>query len=517
MSRLLRSGAIISAMTMVSRVLGLIRDMVVAHYFSTVATDAFYVAFRIPNLLRRLFAEGAFSLAFVPVLSEYKEKHSRQELNDLIDHVAGYLGLILFVVTLIGVIAAPIIMLIFAPGFGSKPESRPDLAIDMLRITFPYILFISLTAFVSGILNTFHKFAIPAFTPALLNIVMIAMAIFAAPYFNEPIMALAWGVFIAGIAQLVFQLPSLARLGLLPKFKLKGKHEGVSRIMRLMGPAIFGSSVAQLNLLINTMLASFLAAGSISWLYYSDRFVELPLAIVGVALGTVILPKLSSDHTKADASQFRHTMDWALRMGLLISIPSTIGLMMLAEPILAAVMLHGKFTWSDVEMSALSLMTYSFGLSGFIMVKVLAPGFYSRQDTKTPVKIGMISVVSNIVLNMLIVLPWYFSGKPGAHAGLALATALAGYVNSGLLFYKLHQQQIFSPEQGWASYLAKVAFACVIMISALWLATPHDHYWQTTPITYKALSLMGLILLALTSYFGSLRLMGMPFKQMLGR
>ena len=517
MSRLLRSGAIISAMTLISRVLGLIRDMVVAHYFSTAATDAFYVAFRIPNLLRRLFAEGAFSLAFVPVLSEYKEKRSRAELKDLIDHVAGYLGLILFIVTLIGVIAAPIIMLIFAPGFGSKPESRPDLAIDMLRITFPYILFISLTAFVSGILNTFHKFAIPAFTPALLNVVMIAMAMFAAPYFNEPIMALAWGVFIAGIAQLVFQLPSLARLGLLPKFKLKGKHEGVSRIMRLMGPAIFGSSVAQLNLLINTMLASFLAAGSISWLYYSDRFVELPLAIVGVALGTVILPKLSSDHAKADATQFRHTMDWALRMGLLISIPSTIGLMMLSEPILAAVMLHGKFTWSDVQMSALSLMTYSFGLSGFIMVKVLAPGFYSRQDTKTPVKIGMISVVSNIVLNMLIVLPWYFSGKPGAHAGLALATALAGYVNAGLLFYKLHQQKIFSPEQGWTTYLLKVALACLIMITALWFTIPNDHYWQTTPIAHKALSLVGLILLALISYFGSLRLMGMPFKQMLGR
>jgi putative peptidoglycan lipid II flippase len=346
---------------------------------------------------------------------------------------------------------------------------------------------------------------------------MIAMAMFAAPYFDEPIMALAWGVFIAGVAQLIFQLPSLVRLGLLPKFKIKGQHEGVSRIMRLMGPAIFGSSVAQLNLLINTMLASFLAAGSISWLYYSDRFVELPLAIVGVALGTVILPKLSSDHAKADASQFRHTMDWALRMGLLISIPSTIGLMMLSEPILAAVMLHGKFTWSDVQMSALSLMTYSFGLSGFIMVKVLAPGFYSRQDTKTPVKVGMVSVLANIVLNMLIVLPWYFSGKPGAHAGLALATALAGYVNSGLLFYKLNQQKIFSPEQGWTRYLLKVALACVIMMMALWLATPNDHYWQSTPIGYKTLSLCGLIVLALISYFGSLRLLGMPFKQMLGR
>lgn len=373
MSRLLRSGAVISAMTMISRVLGLLRDMIVARYFPVDgATDAFYVAFRIPNLLRRLFAEGAFSLAFVPVLSEYKTKQDRETLKDLIDHVAGYLALILLVITVIGIVAAPIVMWVFAPGFASKPSARPDLAVDMLRITFPYILFISLTAFVSGILNTFHKFAIPALTPALLNVVMIAAAVWGAPYFDEPIMALAWGVFFAGIAQLVFQLPTLTRLGLLPRFRVRRKHEGVSRIMTLMIPTLFGSSIAQLNLLINTLLASFLAVGSISWLYYSDRFVELPLAIVGVALGTVILPKLSSDHAKADATQFRHTMDWALRLGLLISLPATLGLVLLAKPILATVMMHGEFAWQDVQMSSLSLMTYAVGLSGFILVKVLA-------------------------------------------------------------------------------------------------------------------------------------------------
>jgi putative peptidoglycan lipid II flippase len=517
-SRLLRSGAVISAMTMVSRVLGLLRDMVVARYFPVDgATDAFYVAFRIPNLLRRLFAEGAFSLAFVPVLSEYKEKQDRETLKDLIDHVAGYLALILLVITVIGIVAAPVVMWVFAPGFAAKPEARPDLAVEMLRITFPYILFISLTAFVSGILNTFHKFAIPALTPAFLNVIMIAAAIWGSPYFDEPVLALAWGVFFAGIAQLGFQLPTLSRLGLLPRFRIRRAHEGVSRIMKLMLPTLFGSSVAQLNLLINTMLASFLAVGSISWLYYSDRFVELPLAIVGVALGTVILPKLSSDHAKADAKQFQHTMDWALRLGILVSLPATLGLMLLSEPILATVMMHGAYVWKDVQMSSLSLMTYSSGLSGFILVKVLAPGFYSRQDTKTPVKIGVIAIVSNMLLNVLIVLPWHLSGTPGAHAGLALATALASYVNAGLLFYHLHKQQIFDPEKGWSAFLLKIAAACVVMGGLLWFSSPSDQWWQDTAVWQKVAALCGLIVLALVGYFMTLRVLGMQFKQMLGR
>lgn len=518
MSRLLRSGAVISAMTMISRVLGLLRDMVVARYFPVDgATDAFYVAFRIPNLLRRLFAEGAFSLAFVPVLSEYREKQSPETLKDLLDHVAGYLGLILLVVTVIGIVAAPIVMWIFAPGFDNKPDARPDLAIQMLRITFPYILFISLTAFVSGILNTFHNFAIPALTPALLNVVMIGAAIWGAPYFQQPILALAWGVFFAGLAQLIFQLPTLARLGLLPRLRVKRGHAGVSRIMQLMMPALFGSSIAQLNLLINTMLASFLTVGSITWLYYSDRFVELPLAIVGVALGTVILPKLSSDHAKADSREFQKTMDWAIRLGLVVSIPATLGLMLLAEPILATVMMHGAYQWKDVQMSALSLITYSFGLSGFILVKVLAPGFYSRQDTKTPVRIGVISILSNMVLNLIIVLPWFLLHIPGAHAGLALATALAGYVNAGLLFYQLHKQKIFSPNQGWLKFLTQIITASLVMCTLMWVILPVDEWWQVAVVWKKILWLVGLIILALVSYFSTLFLTGMPVKQMLGR
>lgn len=518
MSRLLRSGAVISAMTMISRILGLIRDAVVARYFPVDgATDAFFVAFKIPNLLRRFFAEGAFALAFVPVLSEYKEKQSPEALRNLINHVAGTLGLILLLITSIGMIAAPLLVEIFAPGFSKQADARPDLAAEMLRITFPYILFISMAGLVGGILNTFGKFAIPALTPALLNVVMIAFAIWGPPYFDEPVLALAWGVFFAGVAQLLFQLPALAKLGLVPRVKLSRTHEGVKRVMRLMIPALFGSSVAQLNLVINTIIASYLAVGSISWLYYSDRFVELPLAIFGVALGTVILPKLSSDHAKSDASQFRSTMDWALKLALLISIPATLGLMMLAEPILAAVMMYGKFTWTDVEMSALSLMTYSFGLTAFILVKVLAPGFYSRQDTKTPVKIGIISIFANMALNVLIVLPWFFSGIKGAHAGLALATALAAYVNAGLLFRTLYKEGIFAVEGGWGKHVLRITLASTVMGLTLWFALPDAVWWQAAASTARVAALAGLIVLALASYFFSLRLTGLSFRQMLGR
>lgn len=515
---LLRSGAIISAMTMVSRVLGLARDMIIARYFPVSgATDAFFVAFKIPNLLRRFFAEGAFSLAFVPVLSEYKEQRDHAALRDLIDHVSGTLGLILLLISLLGILLAPLLIWVFAPGFEARENARPDLAVQMLRITFPYILFISLTGLVGGILNTFQKFAIPAFTPTLLNIILIFAAVWGAPYFDEPVMALAWGVFIAGMAQFLFQLPSLMRLGLMPRFSFKLGHEGVKKVIRLMIPALFGSSVAQLNLLLNTILASFLVVGSISWLYYSDRFVELPLAIFGVALGTVILPKLSGDHARAAASEFQKTMDWALKLAVLIAIPAMLGLVLLAKPILATVMMYGEFKWSDLEMSSLSLMTYAFGLPAFIGVKVLAPGFYSRQDTKTPVKIGITAMVANMLLNLVIVVPWHFSGLSGAHAGLALATALAGYVNAGLLFRTLYKNGIFVLGSGWPKHLLRIAVASLVMSLVLTFACPDYLWWQDAFLWGRMAGLTALIVMAVLSFFGVLRLMGMPFRQMLGR
>jgi len=527
MSRLLRSGATISAMTMISRVLGLIRDAVIFNFFPAGgALDAFFVAFRVPNLLRRMVAEGAFSLAFIPVLSEYKESRREEDLQKLLNHVAGTLSLVLVIITLVGMIAAPLLATLFAPGFLlGNSEIAPDLSqheltTRLLRITFPYIFFISLSAFISAILNTFQKFAVPAFTPVLLNIVLISAAIFGAPYFEEPVEALAWGVVIGGIAQLVFQLPALIKLGLLPKPTLKGSHEGVRRIMKLMTPALLGSSVAQINILINTAIASMLAAGSISWLYASDRFVELPLAIIGVAIGVVILPKLSGDHVKSQGKAFSETLDWAIRIGLLVALPAMVGLMLLAKPILATVLQNGVNDWTLVEMSSMSLITYSFGLPAFILVKVLAPGFYSRQDTRTPVRIGIIAMLSNIVLSAVIVYPWYKMGIVGPHAGLALSTALAGYINAGLLFYQLKKQSIYHHDDKqnrlWLMSLLRIVSAIIVMILALSLLNPPDDWWQAARLGEKIVKLLFLVGTAIATYFGILFLLGFRKSDILG-
>ena len=516
MSRLLRSGAIFSAMTMISRVLGLVRDAIFARYFPVDgAYEAFLVAFRIPNLMRRLVAEGAFSLAFVPVLSEYKKTKSKQELRDLIDHVTGTLGLVLLFITVVGIISSPFIIATFAAGFENKAGAKPELAADLLQITFPYIFFISLSALVAGILNTFNKFAVPSLTPVLLNIVLIISAIWVAPLFDEPVTALAWGVFAGGVAQLGFQLPFVYRLGVFPRPKFKRGHKGVKKIMKLMAPALLGSSAAQINLLLNTFVASFLAVGSMGWLYYSDRFVELPLALFGVAIGTVILPKLSQDHAVKEGKAFSETLDWATRLALLIAIPAMAGLIVLAVPIISSVISYGKFTWFDTQMSALSLSTYALGLPAFILVKVLAPGFYSRQDTKTPVKVGLISIVSNMILNVVIVVPWFMGGYQGAHAGLALSTALAGYVNAGLLFYLLHKQRIFQAQTGWLSYSVKVFIATGLMIAVMLLIMPTGVWWKDAAGFERLLWLAMLITAALGSFFIGLYALGINLKSLL--
>ena len=513
MSRVIRSGAMISAMTMISRILGLVRDAVLAHYFVIgSALDAFFVAFRIPNLLRRLFAEGAFSLAFVPVLSQYRETRSKEDLKDLIDHVAGALAIILLIISVIGVVAAPLIINMFTYFANEVADTRIDLATTLLRITFPYILFISLTAFLSGILNTYKQFAIPAFTPVLLNLVMIAAALWWAPSFEEPVEALAWGVFIGGVVQLLFQVPALVRLGLVPRFRYKKAHAGVKKITKLMIPALFGSSVAQVNILINTAIAYALVSGSVSWLYFSDRFVELPLALIGVAIGTVILPKLSGDHANKAGQAFSSTLSWAIRLALLVGIPSMVGLILLAKPILATVINNGVNTWHDVEMASMSLMTYSLGLPAFILVKVLAPGFYSRQDTKTPVKIGIIAMFFNMLLSLVIVLPWYKMGYVGAHAGLALASALAAYVNAGMLFYQLKKQKIYQPNNTtkalWVQNLIKIAIAVLVMVAVIWFINPEDSWWQASSLWVKIGRLLALVILSIVAYFGSLLVMG---------
>lgn len=502
-------------MTLISRFMGYFRDMVIAIGFGASAyTDAFFVAFRIPNLLRRMFAEGAFAQAFVPVFTEYKEQRDHDQIQDLVDHVSGYLTLVLSLITIVGVLGAPVLILLFAPGFADEPL-RQFLATDMLRLTFPYVLFISLTALAGGILNSFGKFAVPSFTPVFLNLSLIAATLWLAPRMDEPVMALAWGVFIAGMIQLAFQVPALKKLGLLPRPRLKRAHKGVKRIMKLMAPALFGSSVAQINLLINTIIASFLVAGSISWLYFSDRFVELPLALFGIALATVILPKLSSEHANASPEEFSRTLDWAMRLGLVIALPAMVGLMILAGPILATLLEYNAFTSEDTRMASISLATYAAGLPAFILIKILAPGFYARQDTKTPVKIGLISMGANMLMNLVVVAPWVWFDGPAPHAVLASSTAFAAFVNAGLLFKTLHKEKVYVSQTGWKKLALQIVTGVVAMSLVLAFFSPALETWQSWGALQRGLTLLGLVIAAATTYLGTLMLSGLKPKMLL--
>ncbi len=467
---LLRSTAVVSGMTSVSRVLGFIRDVVIASIIgASGGADAFFVAFKIPNFLRRLFAEGAFSQAFVPVLSEYKNQRDHEAVQALVDRTTGTLGAVLFGVSLFAVIAAPLLVMIFAPGF-IQTTDRFELTVALLRITFPYLLFISLTALAGGVLNSYGRFAVPALTPVFLNLSLIAAAIFLAPMLEQPALALAWGVFLGGLIQLGFQLPFLYRLGLLPRPRFGLADAGVRRILKLMGPAIFGVSVSQVNLLLDTLIASFLVTGSVSWLYYSDRLVEFPLGVFSIALATVILPGLSQEHARGSSREFSCMLDWALRWVVLIATPAALALVLLAGPILTTLFQYGAFQGHDVEMASRSLMAYALGLLGFSFIKVLAPGFYARQDTRTPVRIGVIAMLTNMILNLLLVFPL-------AHAGLALATSLAAFVNAGLLLRILRQKGIYRPRPGWGLLLLRVSLAVLAMGTVLYWGPKGMEVW----------------------------------------
>ena len=500
---------------MISRILGFARDVVVARLFGAdAATDAFFVAFKIPNFLRRLFAEGAFSQSFVPVLTEYKEQRSEAELKELIDKVAGTFAVILFSITAIGVLAAPLLIMVFGPGFLHEPE-KYDLAVEMLKITFPYLFFIALVAFAGGILNSFGKFAIPAFTPVLLNVCLIGAALWLSPQLDKPIVGLAWGVFLAGLSQLLFQIPFLIRLGLLPRPRWGWGHDGVQRIMKLMLPAIFGSSVVQINLLLDTVIASFLITGSISWLYYSDRLMEFPLGVFGIALATVILPKLSKDHANADMTTFSNTINWAMRWVWLIGTPAAVGLAVLAGPMLATLFFGGKFGSDDVAMATLSLMAYALVLLGAIFVKVLAPAFFARQDPKTPVKIGIIAMVINMVLNVAFVVPLYMNDFKGAHMGLALATAGSSFINAALLFRRLKKDGVYTEHPGWLLFLSRILLASTAMGLVLAVYVPAIDEWLAWDTLHRALHLAMWIAIGICVYFGSLLLTGFNLKQLL--
>ena len=453
---LARSGTIVGLMTLLSRVLGFVRDQILAIVFGAGGTtDVFLVAFKIPNFLRRLFAEGAFAQAFVPIFTEYKETRSRDAMLDLAAHVSGTLIVVLLVVTTMGVMMSPAIIMLFAPGFIDEP-ARFDLATQMLRITFPYLFFVSLVAYCGSMLNTFGKFGVPSFTPVLLNISMIGAALLLSPHFDIPIVALAWGVFIAGLAQLLLQVPFLQQIGLLPRPRWGWKHSGVRRILKLMAPAILGSSVAQINLLLDTIIASFLTAGSLSWLYYSDRLMEFPLGLLGVTIGTIILPRLSREHSLKSQDDFRRTLDWALRLIFVLGIPSAIALMLLADGMLMTLFGYGQFTARDAQMASYSLIAYSAGLPAFLLIKVFAPAFFARQNTRTPVRIGIVALISNMAYNLMFVLPMIWLDFIAPHTGLALASSLSAWQQAFMLYRELSREDIYQLSRPLGAFALRV-------------------------------------------------------------
>ena len=465
---LLRSSGVVGFFTMLSRFLGLARDVVFARVIGAEAlADVFFVAFKIPNFFRRLFAEGAFAQAFVPILGEYREKGSAAAVRQLVSRVAGNLGLCLILLTLFIVVASPLMAAIFAPSWYMDNPSKFAATSEMLRITFPYLLFISMTGLAGAVLNSYDRFAVPAFTPLLLNLCLILAALFAAPLFDQPAYALAWGVLLAGIVQFLFQLPFLKTIHMLPMPSVDWQDSGVKKVLALMAPAIFGVSVSQINLLLDTVLATFLPTGSVSWLYYSDRLSELPLGVFGIAIATVILPNLSRHHVAQSTQAFSQTLDWALKMILLIAVPAAVALILLAEPILVTLFYYGEvMTIRDMAMASLSLKAYAAGLIAFMLIKVLAPGFFARQDMRTPVRIGVIAMVMNMLFNLLLVIPLHSYWQVG-HLGLAAATSLSAFLNAILLYFALRKQGIYQPIQGWLRFFIRLAIAVLVMLLVL--------------------------------------------------
>ncbi|MCY7389279.1 MAG: murein biosynthesis integral membrane protein MurJ, partial [Burkholderiales bacterium] len=484
---------------------GLIREIIGFNLFRAgAAMHAFQFAWRIPNLLRRMFSEGAFSQAFVPIFAEYKAKRGEADTKLLADHVASLLALILFLVTLIGVIAAPVLVYATASGFADSPEQF-GLTTQLVRITFPYIFFISLVALAAGILNSFSVFKTPAFTPVLLNLSVIACALFLSPYVNPPIMAIAWGTLLGGITQLAFQIPALRKIEMLPRLSFSAwrfrKDEGVVRILKLMAPAILGVSVAQISLLLNTQIASFLQTGSVSWLTAADRLMEFPSALLGVAIGAVLLPSLVKQHADENAAEYSRLLDWGLRTTLLLTLPAALGLAMLATPLIATLFQHGEFDAYAVLMTREALVAYSAGLTGIILVKILAPGFYARQNVKTPVKIAIFTLAMTQLMNIAFV-PLF------KHAGLALSIGLGACVNAGLLYFFMRKQRIFTPQPEWLAFLLKIVVALYVMGGVLLLISGTDSQWLTSSTLTKCWRLTLIIFAGAFAYFASLWVMG---------
>lgn len=508
--QLLKSMGVVSSMTFISRILGFIRDMVGAHYFGASSSyDAFIVASKIPNFLRRLFAEGAFSQAFVPLISSYKATRSLEDLQQLLNRVCGCLSVVLLIVTLIGMLCSPVFIWMFAPGFSQGPaDGRFELAAHLLKITFPYLFFISLTAFAGGILNSFGRFAVPAFTPVFLNLSMIGCSILLAPRLENPVSALAVGILIGGVVQLAFQFPFLKAMGYWPKPRIVWHDPGVKRLLLLMSPALLGVSVNQLNLMLSSIFASFLAPGSVSWLYYAERLMEFPLGGFGVALGTVVLPRLSQHHAKSETAAFSKTVDFGLRWVLLIGFPSSLGLILLAGPLLATLFQSGCFSGEDVVASRLALVAYAPGIIGFMLLKIFGSAYYAKQDIKTPVRVAMITVIFNASLS-LVLMPLL------AHQGLALATAISALLNAGLLGGLLLKSKLYQPQQGWWVFLGRLMVALGAMRFFIVQWNPNLVFWFSFSTFERIWHLSLLIGGAILIYSSTLLLIGLRWQHIL--
>ena len=498
---LLKALAAVSSMTLLSRILGFVRDAIIARVFGAgMLTDAFFVAFKIPNLLRRLFAEGAFSQAFVPILAEYRNRRGHDATQTLVNQVGTILTLALVGVALLGIVGAPWVAYVSAPGFRADPD-KFALTVTLLRITFPYIVFISLVALAAGILNTHSRFSVPAFAPVLLNVAMIAASLWLAPYFDPPVLALGWGVALGGVLQLAWMLPHLLKIHMLPRPTRRFDDPGLRRILKLMAPATLGVSVAQVSLLINTIFASFLATGSVSWLYYADRLMEFPAGMLGVALGTILLPSLARHYADDKPGDYSKLLDWGLRLTLLLALPAAAALAVLAVPLITTLFQYGAFTAVDVTMTQRALVAYSLGLVGMILVKVLAPGFYARQNIRTPVKVAIFSLVATQLMNLAFIIPL-------GHAGLALSIGLAACLNAGLLLHLLKKQQIYQPQPGWTAYFLRVLLAVSLMAAMLFYAMGDEHWWLAAGFRDRMIRLSLLVGGGIVLYFAALGLMG---------
>lgn len=509
---LLKVLATVSSLTFVSRILGFVRDTLIARMFGAgMETDAFFVAFKIPNMLRRISAEGAFSQAFVPILAEYRKLRSHEETHLLINHVAALMTTFLIGLTVLGMLAAPWVIQLTAPGFAAD-QTKFELTVSLLRITFPYIVFISLVSLAGGILNTYGHFSVPAVTPVWLNVAFIVAALWVAPYFEHAIQVLAWAVFVGGLIQMLYQLPYLRKIGLMPKWQWNTQDEGVWRILRLMGPALFGVSIAQISLLINTMFASFLASGSVSWLYYADRLMEFPTGLLGVALGTILLPSLSKSVAEKQGEEYSLLLDWGLRLTLMLAMPAAVALAVLALPLVSSLFFYGAFETQDVEMTRQALAAYAVGLLGLILIKVLAPAFYARQDIKTPVRIAVKTLLLTQLLNLVLVLGLGFN-----HSGLALSISLGACANALWLFLQLRRGGLYQPQAGWLGYFVKLCMALGMMTAVLFLLMGSSVDWLHYALSEKVIRLGMLLVAGMTTYFGSLWLLGLRVQDFVHR